>query len=56
MAIYYHDNGQRSYNSQTKHADRMIPPSSSQSICEHTLCAWEPRNRPLKKSDFVIFP
>ena len=30
LATYYLDNGQRNYKPQTKHADRMIRPSSSQ--------------------------
>ena len=30
MVMYHLDNGQRSYNSQTKLAERMILPSSSQ--------------------------
>ena len=29
MVMYYLDNGQRSYKLQTKHAERMILPSSS---------------------------
>ena len=37
IVMYHPDNGQRSYKPQTKHAERMILPSSSQNTCKHTF-------------------
>ena len=41
MVMYHLDNGQRSYNSQTKLAERMILPSSSQKFSRVPLSTWE---------------
>ena len=35
--MYHPDNGQKSYKPQTKHAERMILPSSLQNTREHTV-------------------
>ena len=35
--MYHLDNGQRSYKPQTKHAERMILPSSRKNTREHTF-------------------
>jgi len=40
IVMYYQDNGQRSYKPQTKHADRLILPSSSQKYLR-TYCTLE---------------
>ena len=51
IVINHPDNGHRSYKPQTKRAERMILPGSSQNTCEHTF----EYARAEKQLDFVIF-
>ena len=53
--MYHLDNGQRSYKPQTKHAKRMILPSSSQNTREHTVEYAGAEKQTAEKSDLVIF-
>ena len=53
--MYHPDNCRRSYKPQTKHAERMLLPTSSQkNTRERTLSTRELRNRPPKKLDFIV--
>jgi len=53
--MYHPDNGQRNYKPQTKHAERMILPGSSQKYSQHTLEYAGAEKQTAEKSDFVIF-
>jgi len=55
IVMYYPDNGQRSYQPQIKHADRMILTSSHKNSCKCTLEHVEVEKQIAGKVRFVTF-